>query len=78
MNGWDEGNPAWWLNLEAYPDAVVRLPDQNPRRVHAIKAVGEDRDRLWQCWAAVQQQLDGFAGQRSIETPVILLEPAPF
>jgi hypothetical protein len=18
MNGWDEGHPAWWLNLEAY------------------------------------------------------------
>jgi hypothetical protein len=25
MNGWDEGHPAWWLNLEAHPDAVVRL-----------------------------------------------------
>lgn len=24
MNGWDEGHPAWWLNLEAHPDAVVR------------------------------------------------------
>ena len=21
MNGWDEGHPAWWLNLEARPDA---------------------------------------------------------
>ena len=25
MNGWDEGHPSWWLNLEAHPDAVVRL-----------------------------------------------------
>jgi F420H(2)-dependent quinone reductase len=25
MNGWDEGNPSWWLNLEAHSDAVVRL-----------------------------------------------------
>ena len=23
MNGWDEGHPAWWLNLEAHPDAVM-------------------------------------------------------
>ena len=23
MNGWDEGHPSWWLNLEAHPDAVV-------------------------------------------------------
>jgi deazaflavin-dependent oxidoreductase (nitroreductase family) len=74
MNGWDEGHPAWWLNLEADPDAVVRLPDQDPRRVHAIKAEGGDRDRLWQRWAAVNPQLDGFAGRRSTETPVIVLE----
>jgi deazaflavin-dependent oxidoreductase (nitroreductase family) len=25
MNGWDEGHPAWWRNLEARPEAVVRL-----------------------------------------------------
>ena len=35
MNGWDEGHPAWWLNLEAHPDAVVRLPHQQPRPVRA-------------------------------------------
>ena len=28
MNGWDEGHSSWWLNLEAHPDAVVRLADQ--------------------------------------------------
>jgi deazaflavin-dependent oxidoreductase (nitroreductase family) len=76
MNGWDEGHPAWWLNLEAHPDAVVRLPDQRPRRVHAMKAEGEKRDRLWRRWAAVQADYDGFAAQRPTETPVIVLEPA--
>ncbi len=25
MNGWEEGHPAWWLNLEATPEATVRL-----------------------------------------------------
>ena len=30
----------------------------------------------WLRWAAVQPQLDGFASQRSTETPVIVLEPA--
>jgi len=30
MNGWDEGQPSWWLNLEAHPDSVVRLTDQLP------------------------------------------------
>jgi deazaflavin-dependent oxidoreductase (nitroreductase family) len=76
MNGWDEGHPAWWLNLEAHPNAVVRLPDEQPRRVHALLAEGEERDRLWRRWTAVQEDYDGFAGQRSTETPVIVLEPA--
>jgi deazaflavin-dependent oxidoreductase (nitroreductase family) len=76
MNGWDEGHPAWWLNLEAHPDALVRLPDQEPRPVHATKAAGEERDRLWRLWEAVNPELDGFAGHRSTETPVIVLEPA--
>lgn len=78
MNGWAEGHPAWWLNLQAHSDAVVRLADEHPRRVHAIKAEGEDRDRLWQQWAAIQPQLDGFAGQRSTDTPVIVLVPEPY
>ena len=30
MNGWEEGHPSWWLNLEAHPDAVVRLAHQHP------------------------------------------------
>ena len=25
MNGWGEGEPAWWLNLQAHPDARVDL-----------------------------------------------------
>src|SRR5579859_1758461 len=25
MNGWGPGQPAWWLNLQAHPDAEVRL-----------------------------------------------------
>jgi F420H(2)-dependent quinone reductase len=75
INGWDEGHPSWWLNLEAHPDAVVRLAGQHARPVHAIRIVGEERDRLWQRWVAVEPQLDGYAGRRSTRTPVIVLEP---
>ncbi len=73
MNGWDEGHPSWWLNLEAHPDALVRLAGENPRPVHAIRARGQERDRLWQRWAEVQPALDAFAGMRATETPVIVL-----
>lgn len=75
MNGWDEGDPAWWRNLEAHPDAVVRLAGQPDRLVHARQVAGEERDRLWKRWADVDQGLDDYAGRRSTATPVIVLEP---
>jgi deazaflavin-dependent oxidoreductase (nitroreductase family) len=75
MNGGDEGHPAWWLNLEVHPDAVVRLKGQHARPVRAFAAAGEERDRLWQAWVAVEPQLNSYAGRRSIETPVVVFEP---
>jgi len=75
MNGWEAGHPAWWLNLEATADAVVRLTDQPPRAVRARQAVGAERARLWQRWLDVDPQLDGYAGLRSTETPVVVFEP---
>ena len=75
MNGWDEGHPAWWLNLLAHPDAVVRLAGRQARPVHARPAVGEERERLWQRWLTPDPQLDAFAARRSTETPVVVLEP---
>ena len=75
MNGWDEGHPAWWLNLEQHPDAVVRLAHQRPRPVHARAAVADERERLWKRWAEVDVGLDGYAARRATETPVVVLEP---
>ena len=40
MNGWDEGHPSWWLNLEAHPDAVVRLAGQHAPPVRALPVAG--------------------------------------
>lgn len=40
MNGWDEGHPSWWRNLEAHPDAVVSLAGQHPHPVRARPAAG--------------------------------------
>ena len=75
MNGWQEGHPAWWRNLEAHPEAVARLTGQPAVPVRARPAIGQERERLWQRWAEVEPQLDGYAATRSIETPVIILEP---
>ena len=75
MNGWDEGHPAWWLNLEAHPDAVVRLAGEAPHPVRARRAAGQERDRLWQRWVAVAADHDAYAERRKTETPVVVLEP---
>lgn len=75
MNGWDEGHPAWWLNLKAHPDAVVRLAGDRPRHVRATQVTGDERERLWKRWVTVQPDYEQLAGRRSVETPVIVLQP---
>ena len=75
MNGWDEGHPAWWLNLEARPDTVIRLKGQPERPVRARRVEGDERDRLWRRWAEVDDGLDAFADSRSADTPVVVFEP---
>ena len=75
MNGWDEGHPAWWLNLEANPNAMVRLPHGEPRPVRARAASGFERDRLWNRWAEIDAGLNSYASSRTAITPVVVLEP---
>lgn len=75
MNGWDDGHPAWWLNLEAHPDTVIRLKGQPERPVRARSVEGDERERLWRLWAEVDDGLDAYAGSRSTDTPVIVFEP---
>jgi deazaflavin-dependent oxidoreductase (nitroreductase family) len=75
MNGWDEGHPAWWLNLQAHPDAVFRLSHQAPRPVRARAAAGEERERLWGRFASVDPGLDALAARRATRTDVVVFEP---
>lgn len=75
MKGGEEGHPAWWLNLVAHPDAVVRLARQDSRPVRARVATGQERDRLWQRWLAIDPDHDSYADRRSTETLVVILEP---
>jgi deazaflavin-dependent oxidoreductase (nitroreductase family) len=76
MNGWGEGEPAWWLNLQAHPDARVDLAG-GPRLVTGRAARGEERERLWSRWQEIDKNLDAYAARRSTETAVVILEPRP-
>lgn len=74
MNGWADGEPAWWLNLQAHPVASVGLADGR-LAVMGRAAVGEERVRLWAQWREIDAKLDGYAALRSGETAVVILEP---
>ena len=72
MNGWADGEPAWWLNLQATVDLV-----NGSRPVRARAAEGEERSRLWASWRDIDRQLDAYAALRSSETAIVILEPRP-
>lgn len=74
MNGWGEAEPAWWLNLQARPEATVETKTGR-RRVRARAADGAERERLWAHWRELDPGLDGYASRRPTETAVVILEP---
>jgi len=77
MNGWADPEPAWWLNLQANPDATVELPDGSSRAVRARAAVGDERERLWRRFVGLGSAAftDASAALRSRETAIVVLEP---
>ena len=74
MNGWGAPEPAWWLNLQAQPDATAQTRD-GVRQVRARRAQGDERVRLWSRWAGIDSKLDTYAALRPAETAVVVLEP---
>jgi hypothetical protein len=75
MNGWGAAEPAWWLNLQDDPRALVELAGGTRRDVLGRRAAGEERDRLWQRWRELDKNLDSYAARRPRETAVVVLEP---
>lgn len=76
MNGWADPEPAWWLNLQANPDASVELPGGS-REVTARIATAEERPRLWSMLSGLgtAAYTDANAALRSRETAIVVLEP---
>jgi deazaflavin-dependent oxidoreductase (nitroreductase family) len=76
MNGWAAAEPAWWLNLQAHPEAIVALTGGS-HKVRGRAAAGDERVRLWDRWRELDTNLDAFAARRPEETAVVILEPLP-
>ena len=76
MNGWGAAEPAWWLNLQAHPEADRRAGragsgarcSAGPRWARSVNGCGSAGARL-------DQNLDGYAARRPRETAVVILEP---
>ena len=77
MNGWMDPEPAWWLNLQAHPEATIQLPDGEVRAVTASAAPAGERERLWQRF--VELGTSAFthanAARRARETSIVILAP---
>jgi deazaflavin-dependent oxidoreductase (nitroreductase family) len=75
MNGWGKPEPAWWLNLQAHPEATIDLATGETVAIRGRAAVGEERARLWEKWKEQGDDVDGYATRRPTETAVVVLEP---
>ncbi len=74
MNGWGAAEPAWWLNLQDHPDVTLTLTDKTVS-VRGSAAEGDERDRLWERWCAIDKGLEGYAARRPRQTAVVVLSP---
>ena len=73
-NGGNPRHPAWWLNLEASPDAEIQIRNET-RKVVAEKAEGAERDRLWKAAVDMYSGYEDYQKTANREIPVVVLRP---
>lgn len=72
--GGSDSHPAWYLNLEARPEASVQV-GRRTIPVRARTADGEERDRLWAGLVGIFPGYAGYEQRTSRRIPVVVLEP---
>jgi F420H(2)-dependent quinone reductase len=77
-NGGMPADPAWWLNLQARPEAAVDLAGGR-RQVHTREAVGAERERLLAALRGYSryEDVDGILAMRGGHTALVVLTPTP-
>ena len=67
-------HPLWWLNLEKNPEAEVQVRNKK-RRVKAVEATGEERERLWRLVVGMYTEYEEFQKTANRQIPVAVLRP---
>jgi deazaflavin-dependent oxidoreductase (nitroreductase family) len=69
----EQKHPAWWLNLEAKPDAEVEVGGERIA-VRAREAEGEERERLWNEVVGVNADYSEYQTRTTRRIPVVVLQ----
>jgi F420H(2)-dependent quinone reductase len=72
-NAGSERVPAWWLNLQADPDAEV-LADRTRQGVRARRATATEDEMVWAEFARLNPGFDEYRSLTERRIPVVILE----
>jgi deazaflavin-dependent oxidoreductase (nitroreductase family) len=73
-NGASRRPPAWWLNLQAAPEAEA-FAGGKWNRVRGRRASAEEADRLWPVLRETYEGFDHYLAVTEREMPIVVLEP---
>ena len=73
-NGGRPLDPSWWMNLKHNPIAMVQVKDVK-QTIYAQRAIGSEKDRLWQMMASLYPSYDDYQKRTNREIPIVVLRP---
>lgn len=75
-NGGADRHPAWFLNLQQHPHAMIQVGGHQ-FKVQAAVASGAERERLWQLIIGQGPQFAGYQHNTKREIPIVVLTREP-
>ena len=72
--GGSDAPPAWWLNLQATPEATIEIKGTR-RRVTAREATPDEKSAYWPRLTAGYPFYDDYQSRTARDIPVIVLTP---